>query len=64
MDVRHAVNNAMCIEDLDHDTRLYLGPARNLAFLEVVTLVSEGGREIVIHAMGMRSKYRDLLPGE
>jgi hypothetical protein len=28
-DIRHAVDNAMSIDDQDDDTRLYLGPARS-----------------------------------
>jgi hypothetical protein len=35
-DIEHAVTHAMAIDDID-DTRLYLGPARNAALLEVVT---------------------------
>lgn len=53
----------MTIEDQDDDTRLYLGPARSAALLEVVTVVRDDGSEIAIHAMGMRAKYRRLLPG-
>jgi hypothetical protein len=53
----------MTIEDQDEDTLLYLGPARNAALLEVVTILRDDGSELVIHAMGMRPKYRRLLPG-
>jgi hypothetical protein len=53
----------MTIENQDKDTRLYLGPARNAAFLEVVTIVRDDGSELAIHAMHMRAKYRRLLPG-
>jgi hypothetical protein len=62
-DIEHAVEHAMTIEDQDEDTRLYLGPARNAALLEVVTVVREDGSELAIHAMGMRAKYERLLPG-
>ncbi len=62
-DIDHAVEHAMTIEDQDDDTRLYLGPARSAALLEVVTIVRDDGSEIVIHAMGMRAKYQRLLPG-
>jgi hypothetical protein len=61
-DIRHAMDNAMSIDDQDDDTRLYLGPARSAEILEVVTLVREDGFELVIHAMKMRPKYRRLLP--
>jgi hypothetical protein len=50
-------------EDQDDDTRLYLGPARNAALLEVVTIVRDYGSELAIHAMTMRRKQQRLLPG-
>jgi hypothetical protein len=62
-DIEHAVEHAMTIEDQDEDARLYLGPARSAALLEVVTIVRADGSEIAIHAMSMRSKYQRLLPG-
>lgn len=62
-DIEHAVEHAMTIEDQDEDTRLYLGPARSAALLEVVTIVRDDGSELAIHAMGMRTKYQRLLPG-
>ncbi len=63
-DIRHAVENAMSIDDRDDDTRLYLGPARNAELLEVVTIVREDDPELAIHAMKMRPGYLPLLPGE
>lgn len=63
-DIERAVEHAMTIEDQDEDTRLYLGPARSAALLEVVTIVRDDGSEVAIHAMGMRAKYRRLLPGD
>jgi hypothetical protein len=62
-DIEHAVEHAMTIEDQDDDTRLYLGPARSAALLEVVAIVRDDGSELAIHAMPMRTKYRRLLPG-
>ena len=62
-DIEHAVEHAMTIEDQDDDTRLYLGPARNAALLEVVTIRRDDGTELAIHAMAMRAKYQRLLPG-
>ncbi len=62
-DIEHATGNAMVIEDRDDDTRLYLGPARDAALPEVVTIVRDDQSELVIHAMTMRSKYHGLLPG-
>ena len=64
-DIEHAVRNAMVIDDLDDDLRLYLGPNRSGSLLEVITVVrGEDRPELVIHAMAMRAKYRRLLPGE
>ena len=62
-DIEHAIDNAMVIEDLEDDTRLYLGPSRSAALLEVLALVRNDRSELVIHAMPMRAKYRRLLPG-
>ncbi len=53
----------MAIDEQDDDTRLYLGPARNGAMLEIVTIVRDDGSELAIHAMAMRPKYHRLLPG-
>jgi hypothetical protein len=63
-DIKHAVDNAMSIDDQDDDTRLYIGPARNADLLEVVTIIRDDGSELVIHAMKMRPKYVRLLPGD
>lgn len=62
-DIEHAVRNAMVIEDLEEDLRLYLGPRHTGALLEVIALHREEAPELVIHAMDMRPKYRRLLPG-
>jgi len=35
-DIEHAVRNAMAIDDLDEDLRLYLGPTRRGSLLEVI----------------------------
>jgi hypothetical protein len=63
-DIAHAVRNAVTVDDQDDDVRLYLGPSRDAALLEVATLVKADGQEIAIHAMKMRPKYQRLLPGE
>jgi hypothetical protein len=34
-DIRHAVDNAMTIDDQENDTRLYLGPSRSAVLLEM-----------------------------
>lgn len=54
----------MVIDELEDDLRLYLGPARDGALLEVITIPPEEDREgLAIHAMAMRVRYRGLLPG-
>ena len=63
-DIKHALTQAMAIEDQEDDLRLYIGPARNAELLEVATLPLVGRVELVIHAMKMRSKYKKLLPKE
>jgi hypothetical protein len=63
-DIEHATQNAMAIDNLDDELRLYLGPGRSADLLEIVTLVRDDGSELVIHAMAMRSKYQRLLPGD
>jgi hypothetical protein len=54
----------MAIDELDDDTRLYLGPSRSADLLEIVTVVRDDNSELAIHAMKMRPKYQRLLPGE
>ncbi|HEY8638505.1 MAG TPA: hypothetical protein VIL64_04645 [Solirubrobacteraceae bacterium] len=63
-DIRHATEHAMAIDELDDDTRLYLGPSRSADLLEIVTVVRDDNSELAIHAMKMRPKYQRLLPGE
>jgi hypothetical protein len=62
-DIRHSTAHAMVIEELDDDTRLYLGRSRSAALLEVVTIVRDDGSQLAIHATKLRAKYRRLLPG-
>lgn len=67
-DTRHAADRFLVAyplgEEEDDGLRreLRLGPDRAGNLLEVVVLLLDGGRELVIHAMRMRAKYRDLLP--
>ena len=61
-DIEHAVTHAMAIDDTHDDARLYLGPARDAALLEVLTIPRAEGGELAIHAMRLRPKYRHLLP--
>jgi len=63
LDIRHAVDNSLAIEDAgeDPDRWLVIGPDRSGNLLEVVVLVTDE-RQIAIHAMPMRPKFRRLLP--
>jgi hypothetical protein len=62
-DIEHAVRNAVVIDELEEDLRLYLGPSRSASLLEVIVLVRGDARSVLaIHAMPMREKYRRLLP--
>ena len=60
-DIEHAVTYAIAIDDTHDDARLYIGPARNAALLEVLTIPAIDGSELAVHAMRMRPKYRGLL---
>ncbi len=62
-DAEHAVENVIAIKDQDNGARLYLGPSRDGALLEVVKVVRDDGSELVIHAMLIRAKHKPLLPG-
>jgi hypothetical protein len=66
-DIRHAATNclvAYALTDRDQGPRreLRLGSDRAGNLLELVVLLLDDGRELVIHAMPMRPKYRQLLP--
>jgi hypothetical protein len=67
-DIRHAASRylvAYSLSDRDGDgplRELRLGPDLAGNLLEIVVLLLDDGRELIIHAMRMRPKYRDLLP--
>jgi hypothetical protein len=65
-DIRHATERFTIAYPLDDDgppwRELRLGPSRAGNLLEIVVLVLDDGTELIIHAMRMRPKYRDLLP--
>ncbi len=66
-DIVHAVDHLLVefgIGDDDPPRRwLVLGPNRAGLMLELIVLVFDDGDEMVIHAMPMRPKYEELLPG-
>lgn len=61
-DIVHAMDHALVIADYEDDERcLYLGPNRTGNLLEVISVGTVDGVEIVIHAMPMRPMYLPLL---
>ena len=61
-DMRHAIRNALLVEEVADDPVRYLvlGPDRAANLLELVVLDRPQG-PAVIHAMAMRTQYRRLL---
>ncbi len=62
-DMLHAIEHSLVVDDLgeDPDRWLVLGPDAAGNLLELVVLITNGGDEVIIHAMPMRPKYRRLL---
>ncbi|MEZ0073034.1 hypothetical protein [Planotetraspora sp. GP83] len=67
-DVVHAVTRFLVAYSLTDEhgggprRELRLGPDRAGNLLETVVLLLDDDRELAIHAMRMRLKYRELLP--
>jgi hypothetical protein len=67
-DALHAAGRflvAYPLDDEDQDgphRELRLGPDRAGNLLEIMVLLLDDGDELLIHAMPMRPRYRDLLP--
>ena len=62
-DIRHAIDNARVVADIDDGIVLYLGPDLAANLLEVIAVTEDDDDELVIHAMALRGKYRPLLQG-
>lgn len=62
-DIRHAIEHAIVVADIDDGLVLYIGPALAANLLEVIAMVDDNDDELVIHAMALRRKYRPLLQG-
>ena len=62
---RHAIAHAIVIVDLDPDNEppkvLAIGPDHAGNLLEIIWIELDAGREVVIHAMGLRATFRGLL---
>ena len=67
-DIDWAIGHLVAINevgDVDSPRRwLLLGTDRSGRLLEMIVVEFDDGREIVIHAMPMRSKFAPLLPKE
>jgi hypothetical protein len=65
-DIIHAVTHALVVADMGDDESpmrtLVVGTDTAGNLLEVIVLCFDDGREMAIHAMPMRDKYRGLLP--
>lgn len=66
-DVRHAVEHAVAMVDLDMESdrpKMFLvGSDRAGNMVEVIVLLLAEDRELAIHAMPLRKKYYRLLEG-
>ena len=64
----HAASHALAAYPLEDEDQagpmreLRLGPDRAGNMLEVVVLLLDDDRNLIIHSMRMRPKYRELLP--
>jgi len=65
-DIRHAMAHNIVVVDLDADADppklLWIGPDEAGNLLEVICLELEDDRLLVIHAMGLRETFFELLP--
>lgn len=61
--IRHAVERALVEYEIDEDPSkvLIIGPDESGNLLEVVVLLLDQDRLLVIHAMSLRSQYHHLL---
>lgn len=58
-DIKLAMDTSLTVLRIgeDPDRRLYMGFDTRLRPLEIVTVMSDDGVEVVIHAMKLRKKY-------
>ena len=64
-DTVHAAQNRLAAYAISEESplrELRLGPDRAGNLPEIVVLLLDDDRELIIHSMRMRPKYRDLLP--
>ena len=62
----HAIDHALVVVDMDPDADppkvLVIGPRSDGQLLEVIFLSLADDRQLVIHAMPLRTTFYDLLP--
>jgi hypothetical protein len=63
-DIRHVLRHPMLVVRRTDGNRLYLGAGINAELLEVITVLRPDESELAIHAMKIRRRYANLLPGE
>jgi hypothetical protein len=65
-EVLHAIENAIVVIDMDPDADppkvLVIGPRSDGQLLEVIFLTLAYDRDLVIHAMPLRTAFHNLLP--
>lgn len=61
-DIRHAVEQALVVADIDTDVVLSIGPGLAGNPLEVIGVLRDD-EVLLIHAMPLRRKYRPPPPG-
>jgi hypothetical protein len=64
LDIEHAMRHPIRVIPREDGARLYLGPARNVDLLEVLTVLQPDESQLAIHAMKMRPRYANLMPRE
>jgi hypothetical protein len=66
-DILHVIEHAVVVVDLDPDSNppkvVAIGPDRAGNMLEVIVLLFDDDRQLVVHAMALRKKFYRLLEG-
>jgi hypothetical protein len=60
-DILHAVRNALRKIEMDEGLTMLIGPASDATLLEIGVLGLDGDDPVVIHAMPLRPRFRQIL---
>lgn len=60
-DILHGVRNAIRRIEMDEELTMLIGPGAEGQLLEIGVLDLDGADPVVIHAMELRPRFRDLL---